>query len=530
MKLRLRVLSPTNTGNPDYTICGQGSSAITLAGTTVNIVIGGTTIFNNTLDNMATVPGGTITTAEGFDVVGLFREDTNYITMEVQLANIWNCTSYQIVVDRVGYLSYANTFTIFGYDLGNNPNQAITGNPNMDIQIIEEANNLVDGNQTKAYTSFVAYRKPFTDRIYITNTNSGQPSFIYLSELDKILLSAPLGYICDKNEVKIKQRHTLEQLIDCVPTIIDTCESVVQTIGVVTNIMDYNASVSCVPCVDDCTSILALNTATTYLDHSLLTTYQVNDLEVYPFTSQELEYTLYDHTGIEVNYQQNTINIGAIPYVHDPATTEFSGWSTDEVGDFLLNIRLSVEGVYYCDKKIKIKSCHFYEIDCIDCNTHRVHNRSFDDLILNISKLNDDKEFELVEEIALVNLSYVDVVSATDGIYKFETVRDNKNLIYIVTVHCNLRNCTFDYLNKLICGCSTDKCKCNKTCKDYYDFNALMLNAYTYLALLNDEYNFNFIYDTISTEKIDELYTLKSFIERFNEYCDSCTDTTPCSC
>ena len=46
--------------------------------------------------------------------------------------------------------------------------------------------------------------------------------------------------------------------------------------------------------------------------------------------------------------------------------------------------------------------------------------------------------------------------------------------------------------------------------------------------MLNNEYNFNYLYEALSINKINELYDLKSFLVRFEEYCLECNSVCNC--
>ena len=56
MILRFNILSPNNTGSPDYDICGQGSSIISNVNLGVTLKLDGITFFTTNDLSTATIP------------------------------------------------------------------------------------------------------------------------------------------------------------------------------------------------------------------------------------------------------------------------------------------------------------------------------------------------------------------------------------------------------------------------------------------------------------------------------------------
>ena len=89
-----------------------------------------------------------------------------------------------------------------------------------------------------------------------------------------------------------------------------------------------------------------------------------------------------------------------------------------------------------------------------------------------------------------------------DGIYSFTTTVNSIDSTKIVHAYCNLEACFVSYLKDLACGVSKKSCSCSETTcacikAKMYDLNVLALNSYAYFVLLNKEFNFNYIYNTI---------------------------------
>lgn len=578
MELRTRILTPSNTGNPDYIICGQGGTAVGYTGMFVQLKMEGVNVVNTS--DYAAYLGGAFPVApvalpSGLEVV-VDIEDVNYLKLTVTRPGgnfeVWESTDLTVVVNKaVDYFRYDNVFEIYGYDLGNNPNQnnihaeAIDYNPDFTIWMLPTADNEVNGKQTKAFASYIAYRKPHTKEIYFYSSNSGTYNTYAYKVNDgdnSTILSGRNGLICnsDNNDYKL--------IVDLTDG--DSCETAFETIAKVQTMPDFYTTLIAnqkgIVTAGDLTptypngigevkssNLLATNTAKTFIDYSTATVYYVGDSKEYPAQTHRLTYALYDHSGILKQIKVVDLDISGYPFVYDPNDTA-NQWefSIEDIGDHLLkvilgNVKNEVENAYESYFNIPILNTSFFTItEEEECGTYNLNNLSAEDLIIDKYAMDEAGVFILEKSIALPKLSTTIDIVGTDNMYQYQLERTlKKNNVYgiitndtpiyersfVIASYCNLKNCTFEYLDKLICN-APDSTSCND-CKqeDYYNFNALTINELTYFGMLQEEYQLNYFYTALTPNKLKELYDLKGFLDRFVEYCDECKlNQTNCGC
>lgn len=523
MRLRFQILSPTNTGTPDYTICSQVSSNVDLTNTNLVVNIDGTDILSTTDLGTYTLPVGAITTTNGYVVSGIQRVNTYFIEMDIAMTMV-ETIDVSIQVSKTGYLPYNNIFKLFGYDLGNNPNstnsnaQAITYNPDMDIYLIEELNNVVDGKQTKAFSRFTQYRKPFTDNIYIYNLSSGQGKIKYINGDNDTILSTPNGLYCKQETVDIQQIVEIYDYVNCVLTLVDNCNTLFLQAESKTYIPNFETTTKCnTNCgTNDCiVSIESANTASTFIDYTNISQFYINDGLSYSFNNQTIQYNLIDFTGNVIQELDYNFTLGSPDtYVYDFTLYNFDNYKIPEKGDYLLQVVVSSSDLYECTKNIKITSCNWYEIEQTNCNDYTAVNNSFEDLELTISKLTDNVfvEQEVKPFIKLTSLSNV---LLDDGVYEFSTIRGGVKSSFIVINYCNIKNCILKSIQNILCP---SDCSCvddNAIC----ELNSTIMLATTFFNMLNKEYNLNYLYTIIDDNKLNDLFNIDIVINKLTENC-----------
>lgn len=535
MKLRFNIATLVDTGSPNYTICGQASTFIPNSvriydSLSLLLKIDGTTIINTAdlTTYISTLPQGAITTTNGLSVT-VAIENSYYLVVDINLVNIWDSTTAEFSISKAGYWSYNKVFEVFGYDLGQNPNVAASlTNPNFDIKLINQTHNLVNGIQTKAYSSFIMYRRPFTSEVYIYKSNSGGGEVIYKDANLNILNIGVDGFVCVTGDFSVMQINNLYSYDNTGRTLISTCSTGYLLSTNVISFPTFGVSTSCTDCDSECVVINTPNTSIVNIDYSQLTQYTVDDILVNPYTTQVLTYNLIDFTGNIIQTLTYTFAINPLPYVYDQTLYPFTGFVIPEVGDYIIQVELSVTGLYSCKKNYPVNGCNFYEVKNTDCNAFTIYNRGFADFDVSISELQDDMSFIEVSNVTVPALSNVVISHTDDNVYTYTVTKDGNTYIYVVVNYCNLRNCILLGLKNLICKKRDDCCDDCRS-KDYYDFNALMINAHTYFNMLNSEYNFNYFYDSLSPDKVSELYDLSSFLKRFKEYCLECNKVCNCN-
>jgi len=538
MNLRFRVLSPGNSGAPDYLICGQAAAVLNNVNLGIVLKVDDTIVWN-TADVSTYVFPAPIVSGAGYTVTSIGIQNADYYTLNIDIPKVWMKSKVEIIVSKAGYILYQNIFQVFGYDLGNNPNvlygdgTPVDDNPDMDIRLINETNNVVSGEQTRAYSSFTGYYQPYTNALYLYKLDSSGGSVSYLDADGVTLANTRNTVICSSN-ISVKQTTILYEEGCCggPSTPIDSCVGGLTSFLKKTDIPTQNLTATCETCVGDC--ITNVNTTNIYpaLDFGNLETYWVNDNNSYAFDSLELTYSVYNNDGTLVGTQ--IINLTGITpvYVFDPIANAY-GLVNPTIGDYIVRFTLSEVYVvtgggeirpFTCNFNLPVHVCNWWEVKKQQCNIYRAYNNSFATRSIVISKLNTTSEF--VEHLVVeINSGEYKDITLSDGIYTF-TITDGETIqTFIVIVYCALQECILKALDKIICC----KCKadCQDTCKAYYDFNSMMLTAHTFFSMLNEEYNFNFIYEALLPNKLADLYEIQMVLDRMNEYCRACNK--PCS-
>lgn len=541
MKLAFKIVSPSNTGAPDYNICGQAAPALSHSGLSLKMEFKGTTIYDEPDVSMGTLPALPITVS-GRTISAITYHPTNgfVLTIDSELT-IGLEDDFKITLSKTGYQSYSNTFKLFDYDFNTN------------IYLINNTNNLdINGYQTRAFSKFYAYRKPFTDQIFYYNVVGTQGNIVYSNVTDTLnpiaLFTGQNGIVCASTGIDIKQTITVSDVYGALQ---NTCEST-NTIAYINWLPIVNVSVDCSPaCNDTCVSNIGTGTYTTTVDVSNLGSILVDNVDVYPYHNTLFNFILhkvYDYQGILLEQSYTLIQLGAAgtdcvgsPIVKDLPTLPLLGDVVIQTcfvvltegtldGDSEPIIDLNETPLISCCQTTTISRCNWLTItETENCGEFIVSNCSVDDTILTIKQLQDDKTFLTISTTTITALSTLTVNLITDGVYSFEVPSkvDGETDIFIVTNDCSLKACLFTKLGTLMCT------TCDTTCiasnKDYYDFNAFVLNLHTYYALLNEEFNYNYIYKAIDINKLNDLYTIKQYLDNLATYCVAPCGTCNCS-
>ncbi len=499
----------------------------------VKITVDGTVVINTTDLATYVFPASVVTTANSILVDNMGLDDTGAevgtgkIRLQINMPNIWDKTSVKVEISKATCYPYSETFEVYGYDLGNNDaqdwlNLSLQQNPDFTIELKKIENN-INGEQTVAISRLISYRKPFTNEVYFYNSVSTGGQKLYTFSFAGTQIGTN-GFIC-AGAVTISQTNNIYNVVGMTSTIVNTCtKSIDIDVAPVVDV-PFNTDITCDNCPAECedcascdTTTEQENTATTFANYNDLSTYWQNDIEVYPFDAQRIVYNLYDYTGALIETLTYDYTINPPPFVFDQTLYRLNGFTLPTVGDYLLEVTLSIPGLRSCTKRYTINNCNWYEVEQIECNQYKVYNRAFEEITLVVKKLNDSHVFETVSTTDIALLDFTTITLDTDGIYTFEVTRGAVTYTFVVIVYCNLKTCLFNKLNSLICANENNLCKD----KSYYEFNALILNAHTYFGMLNNEYNFNYIYTALTANHLEELYQINDFITRFEEYCENC--------
>jgi hypothetical protein len=375
----------------------------------------------------------------------------------------------------------------------------------------------------------MCWRKPLTDAIYFFDAVSfGGDELsrrIYKDKDGNTISTTRNGFYCSPDCLEIQQIHTVIDPFDCV-TDIDTCASDFKKHDPQPFFPTINLQASCPDCgQEDCFIVGVNGEARFFVDYHAVTQYNVNDDKRYPYDSQFFEYQVLEYTGAEVAQYDSSFTINPPDYVHNAFSTQFVGWSLPEIGDYMVKLTLRVPDVWECYETVKIKGCSIFEVEQTACNGYKIYNRSFDEQEVKILEMQDDKSFVEIDSVTIDSLSSVNITLTRDGIYQFVMKSPfgfPLNLLdYIVTVanFCNIRECLHKHITNLMCASPKNDCKEG----DYYDFNALIVTLTTYFNQVNGEFISAPILTTVlADEKINELFTLKQYLDKMEEYCPDC--------
>jgi hypothetical protein len=554
MKLTTHILSPNNTGAPDYDICSQGASVVSFVNTSLKITItDGVTgiLIVNTTDlsgapfiNVGSAPIGDFTV----DVVSLVKNSlTGSVSLQIDLYNLnttdvktWDKIYITIEVSKSGYQPYINTFEIYGYDIGNDTTLGYSGNPDFDIYLVNNANNLdVNGKQTKAFSNFSILRQPFTDNIYLYNMVGTQGLVEYFTDSGVLLGSGSstkvcvTANLCNDNSAIFKEKITVFDGT----TVLDVCEYG-RTATTVKWLPTVTSTSSCPTACNDCINNLSPVIVSTTVDYEGVTPFKINNVLVFltEFMVEETTFKLYDFQNIEIDSV-------TIPYI-----ITYAAWITNKalflvpveytvtappLGDtkIVITHTFSYLNVLFiaCNDTIAFKTCYWWTVSKgLECGSYIFNNCSSDTIDIVLQKFNSDKTFTDILTITVAPFSNADISLQVDGVYMIKVPsRDIPGQFeyYSIVNFCGIEACWLNFLHHSICCKPDDDCK---VC-DNYKFHAFLINAHTFFMAINEEFNFSFIYTVIDDERIKNLYTLDSFIIRFTEYCgESCEPCKEC--
>lgn len=542
MRVAFKIVSPSNTGNPDYNICGQGTPALSHVGLALKVEFKGVTIYDEPDISLGTLPSLPITIG-GRTISAVTYHPTNGFVYTIDsLPTIGIEDDFKITLSKTGYQSFSNTFKLFDYDFNTN------------IYLVNNTNNLdTYGLQTKAFSKFYAYRKPFTDEVYYYNVVGTQGTIQYINNTDTLnpilLFTGQNGIVCANKGIEIVQTIKVEDRYNATT---NTC-STTQTILYINWLPIINVSVDCSPaCNDTCVSTIGTGTYTTVVDVTNLGSIPVDGIQVYPYHNTLYNFIsqkIYDYQGILIEEASNLIQLGdpdtgcygspqilnlpILPLLGDViietcfVVQSISG-IVDEEGVPIIN--LNDTPIIKCCQTTTINRCNWLTItETENCGEFVISNCSVDEVTLTVSQLQDNKAFLAISTEVIPPLNSIAVVLQVDGIYSFSVPSKivGETDTFIIINDCALKSCLFTKLETLMCkSCDTT---CIVSIKNYYDFNTFILNLHTYYALLNEEFNYNYIYKAVDINKLNDLYTIKQYLDNLATYCVAACGTCNCN-
>lgn len=548
----------------------------TVSDATVKITVDGTVVFNEADMSLAAFPIGPTTTTNGLivtvdndaAVLPNFR-----LKIDINTLKVWESTQVRIEVSKTGYIKYDNIFTVYGYDLGNGG--VITDNPDFLISMQLTAGLALD------LAHIIAYREPFSKRVrYYRGINRSDASIYDATSGTDILVGSSNGFVCNNEEdVILKAKHdTFTQTltipkavwfpdhtlsVDC-----PNCDDCISVANTQVAQIDFDVTALTVLQVNDADA-WAIDDLGWFFkvfnkDGTLVSSKQygqvvdpsfVYDPTVFDFEDIVLpelgDYivqgclTLWGKkTGVTLTSASATVEINKwYRIVDNSGGADFTniGAAANTVGtDFMATgdtptawgtgILEVLDKVYECCENEPIHACNWAELEQTGCSDYVIHNHSFGDVTVQMKELNEDGEFvDFGDTISIPGRSSYTLPISADGEYTV-TITDEaegKEFTFAIHNYCNLRKCLLGFIKNLVCACD-DFDECKDYCKDFYDFNALTLAAYTYFNIINEQNSFAAVFDLLNPSDVSKLYSAKQILQRFVDYCNECDTCEDC--
>lgn len=528
----------------------------------------------------AAYPLAPVTTTNGYTVT--VDNDINGVAGNLKIKidglEVWESIPVRMKVVKATFETYDQTFTVFGYDIGNtHGGGGVLTNPPFIIFCLQTS--FIGILPT---TGVIAYRKPFSSRLYYYNgTADGSTNLLYDVTSGTDVLLGRSGFIDNNDEtVQIK---TLNNSGITATSTVDYLKAIW--------VPPFTLSVDS-DCPDgDCISTISSNTASVAIDYTVLTLLRVDDVSSYAYDNQEITYRLFRFDGTLVSEKKFGFEINPPPYVFPTVTYDWTGWSVPEVGDFIVEACLEIwqkpttnqivaddlvvglwyeiidnsgaadwtnvgapdnlvgtqfmatdvtptawgtgileliDKAYECCTRVPIVGCSWYKITQKSCNVYTVSNNAFETITVLVQAMDTLGAFEATGTLyTLLQGESVDITHADDGVYQYTATRGTEVFIQIVVNTCSIKTCAVAFINDLLCYCKDNGC--GDFCEEFYNFNAFTVLSHTLFNMLNSLYSLDYMFTTLSTTKVAELYEIKQVIDKLKEYCEGCVTCESCT-
>lgn len=546
MLLTSKLKTLNNTGAPDYTICGQATSNLDLTNLSLKLAVG-----KNDSPSYTIVDTSDLSTyvAAGLPVTYTFGnydiKVTSFVTNNANSAFqlkievfftgttdvvTWERFNLFMWVSKTGYQPFHNVFELYNYDLGNSltiPGFVdTTDNTDFEVALVNNTDNLdAYGIQTKPGSKLMVIRRPFTNEIHMYNMLGTQGDKSY-SNANGVIGTGDHAVYKEEGDELITQR------IDLAASYCESSEMAFKKVWWPVVNTGYSSNDTC----DECTNDIATTEATYSIDATTLSVFKLHGTPVFltEFMDHKIVIEIINYLSEIMEDEEYIENLTYAAWVADP--TQFLNpvsfaFVPDEVGEnvikftnlFFYDTTVDIK-LMECVTNYKLETCHWWTITAKEaCGQYTIQNCSADGITLTIQMMNSDKTWTDLSTTPIAAAASLDITLSTDGIYMLKVVKGVDTEYYSLPSFCALTSCITTALNKVLCNKIDDE-NCKE--EDHYNFNALIIQAHGYFLMLNKEMGGTYIYGSIDAAKLDELYTLKTFIDRFEEYCGD--SDSPC--
>lgn len=557
------IYTPTSNGNPAHNLCGQGHTIVSQTGLDFKLGISkdGINITNlvyetNLGANAAHSPNTVYTYGDVDIIYSSFGSDSTYgfwyCNLEIYKHGTTqklttNFINVHISINKTGYSSFNNVFQTYGYDIGNISQMSRSGNPNLNIYLINTTDYNTLGQQQNAYTNGTILTRPFTKEIYTYCTVGTQGTITYFDTVTNQSYGQGMSCMVCKDygiTFNISGQIQLSTGDNCIKTWTEVLPIYLPV---------FTTTSSCSPsCGDGC----VVNTSITVnnrIDYTLVTPFNVDNTLCFltEFLYDNIVLKQYDATGVLQQIQDLVYTITYATWILNPSNwLGFQSFTVtlNGIGDNIIKVDnllslltesgsgidsgsgFDLEVIIDCTNTLVIPTCDIFTISKSGtCGNYTYKNNTINVQQLSILILNQDGSRSIiVTGIVVTAFQSYNIILNTNGIFiisiTIPNIRKDYILYYTIANFCNLETCWNNYLQKVICCPPKNDCET----KDNYEFFAFMINAHSFFMLLNDEFNFNYLYKSLQDleDRTTVLQTMNSFIQRFDEYCISCKE--PC--
>lgn len=549
MKLRFRVLSQAYNIPPSSYNAAVAGLPVNKTNISLLIQVNGVTLLNA---GYATLTNGTTASVVTGPITSAFAiENTDYYKVTIPL--VYPSDSALVRIKIGGgetHLDYDQTFTVWGYDLGINPNVSLPTMPtnypgkfNMDLELVP---------------------RNFTSGGTFPNTFPNPKGFAWpgvgVNDIQVLKATSALGTYLSKvvgeNGYGIGAGAPGTGLVSKVPyntniimkgsppngpgfggddsVVLPPILAFPTNYVPATNPPTASGAISTPTICSNCDCIQAGSTVVATFNNSQFQPVLINDIYYSSvFFSYQVTFTLTNLvTGVVIDEVVNTIiisNPNANPAGDFTSTYTIPGSPVLNVA-YGLHIKCMSGSYFISETDVFLPPCSYTEVEQLTCSDFKYTNK----VVASTVKVYQLDKYgnQTLNQTFNTAFSESHQFTLADGVYIIEVWKQSpvvKSYSLKVIVHCTLTKCIVDYAKKLACQdpCLEPDCDCDCGCSDglvsgEYSFGAFSLLASTYLSLINNVYATNWVFLTLSEDDLQSMKDIAKIQDRISKYCIGC--------
>jgi hypothetical protein len=517
--------------------CDQSATLFDYEGVSLDLLIevDGTEIYSGEYNDamLASVLTGTGLAVELSVEDGV--ETGVVVKLEIPLVNINDTASVRIKLSNEDYKTFDTTFTVFGYDLGNNEDVAvnITTNPDMDIMLLP----LTTTDYT--YAKMVAYRKPDTSRIYYYNLTNSRGTSLF-QDYSNNFLSYGNSMVDNCETLRIVQLANLYETANgayspsCPTEPIYYCSAnqVVDALVVKPTLVPVVSTVN--PNCEDCAcSAVDDSNVTLPFDVDQLALFYKDDVQVPPYSIIEVTYTLKTLDGTEIGTALRNLDLDDI--ITNGFNINDTLWNLPTMDydkiyilEMVAIVSPTANTIWFtCTTETTIVPCSYTELKETACGEYTIENYEEETMSVVVNKLikivAEVPEVTEIETFTVLASATHDFTLTDPGVYLIEITKGEVSYTRVVFNLCEIKQCFLTNMQNILCN-SLDDCGCNKTKigNAQYNQQAFITQYFLLLAYMNNVYITNWIFETIDTTMFTNLFNISKIIDNLTKYCETC--------